>query len=236
MAEPALVVAALVLLVFTILAARRSLRLSRLIKTLKTLRPTSVAEATENELQLVRGRIATPDPIPSAFRGRRCAYYAFRVEDHRLDKPKPRRLAVGKDWATIEIEDETGTATIDARPALIRAPHEHVERLGRIDDVPADKAEFFEQAGIYERHLARFQNLHVIEYTLEPGDELFVLGTVRSENGRKVFYRAKHSPLAVSETSDAGLVPGYRNELLLFSVAAVLLATFAAVFFVVSFA
>ena len=208
----------------------------RLIQTLRTLRPTSVAEAEENELQLVQGRIASPDPIPSAFNKRACVYYAFRVEEPRPEPQKPRRLAVGKDWATLEIEDETGVATIESRPALIRAPHEHVTHLGKLSSIPPEHAEFFEKAGIYERHLARFIDVRVVEYTLEPGDEAYVLGHVRSENGRKIFYRATHSPLAVSQTVDAGLVPGYRNELLLFSVAAALLVAFSAVFFVASFA
>ena len=234
--EPTLLVSAFVLLLFALLALRRSLRVMRLIRTLRTLRPTSVAEARENELQVVHGRVSTPDPIPSAFQKRPAAYYAFRIEEPRPEPQKPRRLAVGKDWATLFIEDETGEARVDSRPALIRSPHEHKTTLGKLTAIPPEHAEFFETAGIYERHLARFQDLRVVEYTLEAGDEVYVLGTVRSENSRKIFYRATHSPLAVSQTVDAGLVPGYRNELLLFSVAAALLTTFSALFFVVSFA
>jgi hypothetical protein len=234
--QPALLVSCLILLVLSLFALRRSLRVARLIRQLRTLRPTSIAEAQEDTLQVVKGRIASPATIPSAFRRHPVAYYAFRVEEPRPAPQKPRRLAVGKDWAAIELEDETGTATVEARPALIRAPHEHIATLGKLDKVPPEHAEFFEQAGIYERHLARFVSVRVVEYTLEPGDEVYVLGTVRSENGRKIFYRATHSPLAVSETVDAGLVPGYRNELLLFSVAAALLCAFSAVFLVVSFA
>lgn len=234
--EPTLLITALVLLVFAFFALRRSVRVMRLIRTLRLIKPTSIAEALPNELQLVRGRIASPSPIPSAFQKRPVSYFAFRVEDPQPQGKKPRRLAVGKDWAHIELEDETDTAIIDARPALIRAPHEHMTSLGKLDKIPPEHDEFFETAGIYERHLARFNDIRIIEYTLEPGDEMYVLGMVRSENGRKIFYRATHSPLAVSNTADAGLVPGYRNELLLFSVAAALLAAFSAVFFVVSFA
>lgn len=234
--EPTLLISAFVLAVFAFFALRRSLRVMRLIRTLGQIRPTSIAETIPNELQLVRGRIASSSPIPSAFQKRPVSYFAFRVEDPQPQGKKPRRLAVGKDWANIEIEDETDTATIDARPALIRAPHEHVASLGKRDKIPPEHAAFFETAGIYERHLARFNDVRVVEYTLEPGDEMYVLGMVRSENGRKIFYRATRNPLAVSQTIDAGLVPGYRNELLLFSVAAALLAAFSAVFFVVSFA
>lgn len=236
MAEPTLSIASVILLAFAILAGRRSLRVMRLVKRLGALRPTRIADAPEGTLQVIHGRVSSPAPIPSAFQRRAAAYYAFRVEEPRPEPQKPRRLAVGKDWAPLVIEDESGSADVESRPAYIQAPHEHVRSLGKLAKIPIEHTAFFEAAGIHERHLARFANVRIVEYTLEPSDAVYVLGTVRSENGRKVFYRATHSPLAVSQNIDPGLVPGYRNELLLFSVAALLLVLFSAVFFVVSLA
>jgi hypothetical protein len=234
--QPALLVAALILLFFALLSLRRAWRLRSLVTALRALSPVGIGEAKPDRLNLVKGRVASPAPIPSAFQGKPSVYYAYRVEDRRADSPKPRRLALGKDWATFELEDATGSAIVESRPALIHAPHLHDEPMGRLEAIPPERTDFFEAAGIYERHLARFQNVHVVEYTLEPGDEVFVVGSVREENGRKVFYRAKHSPLAVSTTPNAGLVPGYRNEQMLFSVASLLLAVFAAAFLVASLA
>lgn len=235
MVEPVFLVSVAVLLLLGFFAFRRARRTGRLVRDILHIRPTSIAQAG-NDLVQVRGVVRTTQPISSAFQQRPCAYYAYRIEDVQPEPKKPRRLAVGKDWADLFLEDETGTAVIHSRPALIRAPHEHIEHLGKLDAIPERHAAFFEAAGINARHMRRFTNLRVVEYTLEDGDEVFVLGTARPDEGRKVFYRARHSPLAVTPNADTGLVPGLKNELLLFSVAAVLLVAFALVFFGVALA
>lgn len=233
--EAVFAVGALVLAAIAGLALRRGMRVARTLRTLAGLAPHPIAALGEG-VQMVRGHVVCPEPIKSAFRQRPCAYYAFRVEEPRPPPAKPKRLATGKDWAPFGVRDDTGSVQVDSRPALIRAPNTHTAEFGRLTQVPPEHREFFEAAGIHERHLGRFTGVRVVEYTLEEGDDVHVLGSVREENGRKVFYRARHSPLAVSADADPGLAPGLRNELMLFSVSAVLFLAFAALFFVVALA
>lgn len=232
--EPVLAGASLVLVLAAGLGARRALRVARTLRAIASLVVVPLAEAGPG-FCLVRGRIQTAQPLRSPFHGRPCAYYAYRVEELSPGRGRPRRLAVGKEWADLAIQDATGWATIDARPALIQSPHTTVTNLEGIRQIPEAHREFFQTAGIEERHLPRFHGLRVTELTLEPGDEVHVLGTVALRANEKVFYRNRHSPLAVSAASDAGLLPGLRNERLLFSVAAALLGAFALLFLAMAF-
>lgn len=234
MVQPALAIIGTLLLGLALLALRRVLRLRRLIQRLATITTRPIAEA--DGFTRVHGTVHAPQPIPSAFQRRPSAYYAYRVEDPGDARKKERRLATGKDWADLEIHDTSGTIHVEARTALIRSPHASETTLEGLTTIPIEHAEFFESAGIGERHLKRFQRIRITEYTLEPGDEVFVTGTVRHGPDGKTFYRAPRSPLVVTPETDTGLAPGYRHELLLFSGATAILAGFATLFWFVALA
>lgn len=233
-AQPVFVAAGLALVLATAMAARRAFRVAQTLRTIAALSVVPLSQAGAG-LRLVRGRIDAAQPLRSPFHGRSCAYYAYRVEEIPVGTGRARRLAVGKDWADLVVEDSTGRARIEARPAMIQAPHTTISELEGIRHIPDAHREFFQAAGIEERHLARFHGLRVTELTLEPGDEVHVLGTINERTDGKVFYRARHSPLAVSAASDAGLLPGLRNERFLFGVAAALLGAFALLFLAAAF-
>jgi hypothetical protein len=233
--QPVLLVAGTFLLLLAAFAARRALVTARLMRDLRTMRAEPIAQLSPGFRQ-ARGRIVADKTIPSAFHKRACVYYAYRVEEPALGAQGPKRLAVGKDWGEASLEDASGRAQIHHRPALIRAPHESVTQLDMLRQIPPEHAEFFEAAGIAAKHLARFQSLRIVEYTLEPGDEVHVTGWIGDDEEGKLFYRARRSPLVVSAQADTGLVPGLRNELLLFGVAAALLGAFSLLFFGVAFA
>lgn len=210
------------------------LRIKRLIATLAGLSTSELAEA--QGFARGRGHVEAAHSIRSAFQGRPCVYYAFRVEDPGDQRKKERRLATGKDWAPFSIVDPSGAARVEERTALIRSPHVHEATLEGLTAIPPERVEFFELAGITERHLRRFPRLRITEYTLEPGDLVHVTGSVRQGSDGKTFYRARRSPLVVTPETDTGLMPGYRHELLLFSGAAILLFGFAVLFWFVSVA
>ena len=105
-----------------------------------------------------------------------------------------------------------------ASPRRFETVHEGLAKI------PPDLASFFDKAGIDEKHLPRLPRFTVHEYTLEPGDDVYVLGTLEAEKGR--FVRAKRRPLVVSAERDVGLADALRNELLLYApVAPMLLLT-----------
>jgi hypothetical protein len=220
--NPVFLGAALLLLLLGFALLPRARRTKRLIETLRTIRPQPLA-SIQTGLRQARGQIRADRPIPSAFHQRPCVYYAYRVEEPTLG-PAPKRLAVGKDWGDASLVDATGSAQIDHRTAFIRSPHETVTELTGLTQVPPEHA--FERAGIANKHLGRFKTLRIVEYTLEAGDDVHVTGWIDGDEDGKVFYRARRSPLVVSAEADTRLIPGLKNELLLFSAAAALLLVF----------
>ncbi|HLE47354.1 MAG TPA: hypothetical protein VI818_03580 [Candidatus Thermoplasmatota archaeon] len=232
MAELFFLVPGLLLLTFAAFALRRSLRISRLVKAIPLMAIDHVSDLQPG-FRLAAGTIQTPNPLKSPFHQRDCVYYAYRVEE---PGPMAKRLATGKNWTETRLRDATGDIPIEARAALIRPPHESITDLANLDGLPQHQREFLAEAGIEARHLPRFSSLRIVEYTLEPDDPAHVLGTVEQRSDGKVFYRGPHSPLAVSTTRDAGLLPGLRNEFLLFGASTLLFLTFGVLFLVASFA
>jgi hypothetical protein len=232
--EPLFLAAGLVVLAIGLLSLVRSVRTRRLIGALIALRPQPVDALTPG-LRQAKGRIRADRAIPSAFHKRPCVYYAYRVEEPTLG-PVPKRLAVGKDWGEASLVDETGDARLHHRPAMIRSPHETITELNGLTEIPAEHAEFFERAGISQKHLGRFKTIRIVEYTLEEGDEVYATGWFDHDDDGKVFYRARRSPLVVSAEPDTRLIPGLKNELLLFSAATALLLVFSLLFLGVAFA
>lgn len=229
LADPVFTTAALVVFVVSLFLLRRAILTKRLIDAMNRLHPEAIG-SLQPGLRQAQGRIRAERAIQSAFHKRRCVYYAYRVEEPTLG-PVAKRLAVGKDWGEASLDDETGTVLLQHRPALIRAPHETVTELQGLTTIPAEHAEFFERAGIAQKHLGRFRALRIVEYTLEDGDLVHVTGWIDSDKDGKVFYRARRSPLVVSTEADTRLIPGLKNELLLFSAATAILLLFSLLFF-----
>lgn len=214
-------------------ALRRALQTARLIAHLNRIQPQTI-ESLATGLQQVRGQITTTLPMQSPLAGRPCVYYFFRIQ---APHPKGgwRVIATGKRWTDVGIQDDTGGAEIRGQSALVASPRRIDHHLGPLKDIPTQWAELFDQAGIDAKHLDRFDDLRAHEYTLEPGDDVYVTGHVRTENQAKVFYRAKRSPLIVSSQPDIGYVRGLRHEWLLFSAVAPMLAAAAAILFTLAF-
>jgi hypothetical protein len=223
----ALIVAALLAFVATLFVIR-AIRLRRLIHDLQTLDVVPIGNAQPG-LALVHGTAHIPTPLVSPLMRKPCAYYFFRFEESRARK-KPRRLAWGKEWTQIRIGDASGDCRVEAQTAVVASGNEYTKEFVGLRAVPPEHAVLFERAGIDERHLANLEHFRVIENTIEPGDRLYVTGTLRHENGEKVFYRVKRSPLIVSSKQRIGFVKGLRHELLLFSLIPLLLYAFAALF------
>lgn len=199
----------------------RALRLTRLLQTLNRLEVTQLAESPDG-LRCAHGRFEGTPLLRSPYQGRPCLYYLFRVLEPRADG-KPRLLASGKEWTEVHLEDESGRARVEAGPALVASPRRFEEPLSGLRRIPPERADFFERAGIEERHLARLPQLVVEEFTIEPRDSLYVTGTLETRNGEKRFYRKHHSPLIVSAERDIGYRTGLRHELVLHGALAPLL-------------
>lgn len=220
MVNPAALVTAVLFFGIGAALVSRGLGTARLRRTLAQLQPSPVSSLGDG-LRMVRGRIKGDPPLASPYQKRACVYYFFRVSDPHAKRP--RTLATGKAWTLVDVEDSTGVARVDAQPALVASPRRFEATLRNLRTIPADLADFFERAGIDEKHLPRLPSMRIHEYTIEPGDEVFVTGTVRIEDGQKVFYRKKRRPLIVSSERDVGYLNGLRNELVLYAATAPLL-------------
>ena len=205
--------AAAVLLLLGLAITRRTIDQARLVRTLRTIEPVGIGEQGP-ALRLVLGRLAVPAPIVSPYQGRPCAYYFFRVLEPR-PSGQPRVLATGKEWTHALVEDETGAAQIEPWTAVVASPRRFEHAHEGLKTIPDHLKTFFERAGIDEKHLPRMPSFVVHEYTLEPGDDVYVLGTLDAQERR--FFRAKRRPLVVSAEREIGLLGALRNELLLYA-------------------
>lgn len=229
----ALAVGAFLLLLAGLLL-RRGVFLARLIRALSVLRPRTVGQL-EPGLAMARGKIQGDPLLKSPFQNRDCVYYFFQVLEPRADG-KHRILAKGKEWTLARLEDETGSASVEAVTAMVASPRRFETSLRGLSKVPPDLADFFERAGIDAKHLPRLPHLRIHEYTLEPGDDVFVTGTVRATPEGKLFYRKGRGPLIVSSDSDVGYARALRNELLIYLATPPLLATAGLVLVALAFA
>ncbi len=184
---------------------------------------------------MVKGRINGEPLLSSPLQRRPCVYYFFRVLEPVPGK-RPRTLATGKEWTIVEVRDETGAARVDAWSAVVASPRRFERRFQGLAKVPEDLHGFFERAGIDEKHLARFPDFQVHEYTIEPGDDVYVTGTLRHDGGEKVLYRKKRRPLVVSADPEIGLARGLQHELWLYAALAPMLVVAGVALFVIAFA
>jgi hypothetical protein len=214
----ALAVAAL-LLILGLAVLRRALDQGKLLRTLRGLEPNPTA-ASGTGLRLVHGRLGGDPLIQSPYQGRPCVYHFFRVLEPRPGG-RPRVLATGKEWTAATVTDDTATAQIEPWTAVVASPRRFEAVHEGLTSIPPHLATFFERAGIDEKHLPRLPSFVVHEYTLEPGDEVYVLGTLDAAPRR--FRRAKRRPLVVSAQRDVGLGAALRNEWLLYALLAPLL-------------
>lgn len=225
---------AVVLIGIALTLTARGIQMGRLLRSLKRLRPTSISDV-EPGLAMVHGRLKGHPLLKSPFQKRDCLYYYFRVLEPRDRGAHPRTLAQGKEWTLAIVEDGTGEARVDAVAAMVGSPRRGEWRLERLAQIPPDLADFFERAGIDEKHLPKFPTLVVQEYTIENGDPVYVTGTVRNDADGKLFYRRRRGPLVVSSELDVGYARGLRNELLIYAATPPLLLTVGFVLAVLAF-
>jgi hypothetical protein len=220
------------LAVFGLFVLRRAVRLRGVIRRLKELEPVSVVDATVG-LVMVRGRLATDEPLMAPLSGRPAVYYFLRFETVPEPGKKPRRLAVLKQWTATRLEDATGSLRLEPWTPLVASAHDATRRFEGLERIPEVDEELFEAAGITQRHLASIQPFVATEYRFEPGDEAYVTGI--HEPGKGI-YRTKGHPFVVSATRDLGYVQGLRNELALYFSVPFLLFSAAAVVAILAFA
>lgn len=227
-------VAALLVGAVGLAVLRRAVQQARLVTQMSRLAPAPVA-SPGGALQLVHGTLEGEPLLRSPWQDRPCIYYFFRVLQPQEGK-KPRSIATGKQWTVAHVRDASGAALVQGEAALVASPRRHEEVIGPLAKIPPGKEFFFEAAGIDEKHLPRFDRLIIHEYTLEPGDDVYVTGMARSRAGEKVFYRKSRTPLIVSAERDIGYLGPLRHELWLYVGLAPLLLAGAAVLAFLAFA
>lgn len=210
-----------------LLAAFRARDHARVLRDVRSLGAVPVADAGPG-LARLHGTVSGTPLLRSPFQDRPCIYYFFRVEEPRPGK-KPRTLATGKAWTSARLTDATAAVDLEPWTARVTSPRRHEAVLRGLETIPAERARFFEQAGIDEKHLPRLPLMVVHEYTLEPGDDVHALGTLQPGPDGPSLARIQRRPYVVSADPDLGLERPMRTELVLRTgVASLLLAAGAA--------
>lgn len=204
-----------------LVAAVRAFKQAGLVKQLALLQPVTARQARPG-LVMVKGKFTSDTLLQSPLQGRACHYYFFRATEPRPGK-KPRLLATGKDWADVRLDDGYQGLPVTARTALISSPRRHEERFQNLQSIPPGREEFFEKAGIDPKHLPRLPSFLVHEFTIEPGDELYVTGTLVDDEAGPRITRVKRGPLFIGADPSMPFITGLRNEFVLYAAIAPIL-------------
>lgn len=162
----------------------------------------------------VRARLGSARPIAAPISGRPSVYYFVAAERLGPVPRKKRRLGSHKEWTEVDLEDGELRVAVQPWTPTVASAHVDEERFEGLVTIPPDRVDLFELVGIADRHLGRIGPFHVLEYRLEPGDEVYVTGTYAPEKG---IYRDGRSPLIVSAQPEIGYLRSLKNELVLYT-------------------
>lgn len=166
-----------------------------------------VGQVRSGEVCKVHGLVETPTPLLSPFSQRPCAWYEVLVQEYV-------RAGRSSRWVTVHSERRATAFVLKDRkgPGKVEVDLTGAEVLlageGGSDDRQT-VARYLEQRG--DKRLLGYGELRASEATLEPGEKVFVLGTVLEPSpGRLVLSRGK-APFVLSDT-DSGQVAYKENN------------------------
>ena len=145
--------------------------------------PTSKVQSAALGAVELAGKTACDAPLTSPICRTACAYFCYKVEEERKDSKGRTHWSTvleGKSEETFFLEDPTGRMLIDPRKAEVDIPQDYQETFGGMfSDIPVAIQEFVtSQGGRTHGWLGGEKRMRFTEWRLEPGDPLFVLGTL----------------------------------------------------------
>lgn len=181
---------------------------ARTRRALKKVPVTPIAGLQTGQLARIRGRIvAGGDLLAAPLSERTCVYYLATADQRRSsgNSSSWREVAREERYVDFQVADHTGAAWVRMsvpRVAVVRDLH---TRSGTFDDANALEEGFLQRHGLQSTSAVLGLNLGMryVEGALEPGEEVTVLGLVRSEviDGRSVLVldAPTDGPLMISD-------------------------------------
>ena len=165
----------------------------------------------------VKGRAKGGGPLLTGPLSRKpCVYYRVKVE--RPDRDGHWRTVVDevRDCGLLVEDASQAAIPVNIRAAEVRLREDAHARSGLGNDAGAGLEEFLRRHGTSSEGLIFNKTLRYSETSIEPGDELYVLGTARSEGGKVTIDRGGAGDLfLVSDHSKRELASSHHTRKLL---------------------
>ncbi len=154
----------------------------------------------------VHGLVVATQPISSPLTGKPCVWYRMQVQEY-VKAGRASRWTTIHDEATyarFQLKDRKGPGTIEVNPAGAEVV---LAGEGGTEDHAA-LVRYLESKG--KSRMLGYGELRASETTLQPGEKIFVLGTVVEEPGRYTLSKGK-APFVLSDT-DSGQIAYSENN------------------------
>jgi hypothetical protein len=147
---------------------------ARIRRALRGARPVSIAEAPEDELVRLDGRIMEGETVEAPLSGRRCVYYIAIVEKkHGNDSWRERARETGGVGFTID--DGTGCAIVDPTGARIDVAFDRTTYSGGLDRPGVKERAFLERHGLEAAGWIFNKELRYREGVFEVGEPIAIM-------------------------------------------------------------
>jgi hypothetical protein len=205
-------------------------RFKKRIETIEKAPRTDVAHLQEGLHKTCGTSVALDKPIVSPLTQTECIFYHFRVEElqtshstMRNRNGTTRTTSSQSSWVTVVndrqavpcgLEDETGMAQVDLLGAEMLLKTSAPKQSSFFNSCPAELQETLKRRYDFStKGLLLSKSLRYTEMIIRPGDKLFVLGNVATNDGeRPTFVKGEHS-FIVSDKEEAEVLRHFRRHI-----------------------
>lgn len=146
--------------------------------------PRSTVRSIAMGLTELHGKITTEEPLEAPLTGQRAVAYNYRIE--RGDDDSDHTIRQGRDTTTATLTDDTGSVTVDLDRVSIEAGHDYHEDIGAFDNPSQDLKAQLDKLDVNAHSIfGTNRDLTFSETRIEPGDNVYLLGTARDNPGVK---------------------------------------------------
>jgi hypothetical protein len=140
--------------------------------------PRSTVRSIAIGLTELHGKITTEEPLEAPLTGRRAIAYNYLIE--RGDDDNDHTIRQGRNTTTAMLTDDTGSVTIDLDGVSIEAGHNYHEDIGAFDNPSQDLKAQLDKLDVNAQTIfGTNRDLTFSETRIEPGDNVYLLGTAR---------------------------------------------------------
>lgn len=176
--------------------------------------------------------------LASPFTKKPCVYYKYEIQEYRSQGKHSRWVTInsGQDDAKFFVKDDTGKVLVDPSCATIEIPADNVFNSGMGKDPPAIIMDFLKKSSIkHDGFLGLNKAMKYMEYFIEPGDKLYVMGTAGKNPEIKEFSAQqsvenvmiefkKGAFFYISDKPEKDILKSFRNKMLLYTIGGALLS------------